>query len=112
MERRRSKRFNVVNLELFNNDTKEHVGKVINISKGGLLVTADQEFKPGEIHPFFIPFTQTVNGEIKFDFEAKIIWCRPNPLSSAAYSIGIEFSTHPELQTMFIQQLVKIYGVN
>ena len=110
MERRRAKRFNVVNLELFQNGSNEHIGKVINISKGGILVTSNHEFAPGENHSFYIPFTQTINGEVKFKFNGDIIWCKPDPMSSSTFSIGMEFSDIPEIQTVFIQQMVKIYG--
>jgi Tfp pilus assembly protein PilZ len=112
MERRRSKRFNVVNLELFHKETQEHIGKIINISKGGLLVTSTEEFSQGEEHKFYIPFAQNVNGEVKFDFEATIVWCQPDPRATSAFSVGLEFAENAELQTVFIQQMVKIYGEN
>ncbi|HKJ26094.1 MAG TPA: PilZ domain-containing protein [Anaerolineales bacterium] len=112
MERRREKRFNVVDLELFHKDRQDHVGTVINISRGGLLVNATEEFKPEEQHSFSIPFVKTINGEVKFDFKATIVWCQPNPLAPSAYSVGMEFTENPDLQTMFIQQMVKIYGDN
>ena len=110
MDRRRAKRFNVVELELFYHDDREHIGQVINISKGGILVNSKQEYTAGEKHSFYIPFTQAINGEVEFKFTATIIWCQQNPLSTSSFSIGMEFSDFAELQTVFIQQMIKIYG--
>ena len=112
MERRGSRRFNVVDLDLFSQTTNEHVGRVVNISKGGLLVNASLEFPVGGKIDFYIPFTKSVSGDIKFEFTAKIIWCHPNPLHPSGYSIGLEFSNFPELQTVFIEKMIKIYGEN
>jgi Tfp pilus assembly protein PilZ len=110
MERRGAKRFAVVDLDLFNKQTQEHVGKIINISKGGLLVNASNEFPTGEEFDFYIPFTKNVNGEVKFEFNARVVWCQPNPLTPSAFSVGMEFSNIPELQTVFIQKMIQIYG--
>lgn len=110
MERRRSRRFNVVDLELFSAETTENVGKIINISKGGLLVNSTEEYKTGEEHKFYIPFSKDINDEVKFDFKATIVWCQPNPLTPSAFSVGMEFADIPELQTVFIQQMIRIYG--
>ena len=109
-ERRRSKRFMVVDLEVLLAHNQEHIGRVVNLSEGGLLMVADKEIPSNEIIRFSIPFSQTVNGEIKFDFNAQIVWCYPNTLHSSKFSVGMEFAENPDLQSMFIQQMIKIYG--
>ncbi|NIW45669.1 MAG: hypothetical protein GWN30_13245 [Gammaproteobacteria bacterium] len=109
MERRKSKRFSVVNLNLHDKTTEEMVGKVVNISQGGLLTIAYKTYKEGKEYDFFIPFDETINGQVKFEFSARIVWCRPNPLKPGMMSTGLEFADNPKIQTMFIEQMIKIY---
>lgn len=109
-ERRKSKRFQVVDLEVQAAETDEKIGKVVNLSEGGLLMISNKELEPHELERFRIPFSHTVNGEIHFDFSARVVWCYPNSLQASKYSVGLEFSENPELQTIFIQQMIKIYG--
>lgn len=110
MERRRHTRFYVVDLDLFIQSSLEHVGKIINISRGGLLVNASSEYQTGEKFNFFIPFPEAVSGEVDFNFSAKIAWCLQHPLNASVYSIGMEFVDIPEIQHIFLQQMIKIYG--
>jgi hypothetical protein len=109
-ERRKSKRFMVVDLDVYMADGQERIGRVVNLSEGGLLMVAERELPSNEIVRFSIPFTHTVNGEIKFDFNARIVWCYPNTLHSSKFSVGMEFAENPDLQSIFIQQMIKVYG--
>jgi hypothetical protein len=109
-ERRRAKRFQVVDLDVQSVDTDQKIGKVVNLSEGGLLMIADSELPQQEITRFRIPFSHTVNGEINFEFNARVVWCYPNALQASKFSVGLEFSENPDLQTIFIQQMIKVYG--
>lgn len=109
-ERRKSRRFQVVDLEVRTVTPDERIGKVVNLSEGGLLMISDQELPQQEVVKFRIPFSRTVNGEVNFDFNARVVWCYPNALQSSKFSVGLEFAENPDLQTIFIQQMIKIYG--
>ncbi len=110
MDKRRSPRFTVVDLELYDHETHNKVGQVVNISRGGLLVNASQELITEDTYQFYIPFHQTDDQEVKFPFEGRVVWCQPNLIHNSKYSIGLEFADLPEIQTYFIQQLIKFYG--
>jgi hypothetical protein len=112
MERRRHKRFHVVDLDLFVQGKLDHVGKIINISRGGLLINASSVYSPGEIFDFFIPFSQAISGKVDFKFTGKISWCLQHPLNASVYSVGMEFIDIPEIQHVFLEQMIKIYGKN
>lgn len=112
MERRQHPRFTVVDLTLYEQITGRPVGKVVNISTRGLLVISSKQYKVGEEIRFHIPFKKTVRGKINFDFLAEIRWCHPDDDNPAQIRVGMEFAENPDLQTMFIEQLVKIYGVS
>ena len=110
MERRKSRRFSIVNLDLHEQGTGDLVGKVVNISQGGMLTIADKAYEPGNEYGFYIPFEQTVNGIVKFEFSGRVVWCRPNALKPGMLSVGLEFADNPKIQTIFIEQMIKIYG--
>jgi Tfp pilus assembly protein PilZ len=110
MERRKSRRFSVVNLDLHEKTSEKLVGKVVNISQGGLLTISENSYDAGKEYDFFIPFEETINGMVKFEFAARIVWCRPNALKPGMMSVGLEFADNPKIQTMFIEQMIKVYS--
>ena len=111
-ERRTAKRFTVVDLDLYSLDPETRVGNVVNLSEGGLLVLTDDEIKLKSTHEFRIPFRETVNGQIDFDFKGKIAWSNRSTLDPANFSTGIQFTENPELQVQFIRQMIKVFGSN
>ncbi len=111
-ERRLHERFTVVDLVLYDQESQRPVGKVVNISARGLLVITTKLFDLGKRHSFYIPFSKTIQGLVKFEFVGEIKWGHTDEDNASHFSIGMEFAENPELQTMFIQQLVKIYGAS
>lgn len=109
-ERRKFKRFIVVNLKLLSQDTEEHIGQVINFSEGGLLAVADDSMERNSLHKFRIPFNQIIYDKIHFDFEGRIIWSKTNSIDPSKYSIGVEFSSITEPQKEFIEKLIKAFS--
>ena len=109
-ERRKTKRSTVVNLDLFDQQTEQRVGQVVNISDGGIFTIADERYEIGEERSFFIPFSETIQGQIKFHFKARTIWAHPNSLHPSKYSVGLEFTEDPDLQTIFIKEMSRIFG--
>ncbi len=111
-ERRKTKRSRVINLKLYDQDTGGVVGQVVNISHGGIYSITDERFNIGEERSFYIPFSEAISGKIKFHFNARTIWAHPNSLHPSKYSVGLEFVENPDVQTMFIKQMVKIFGTD
>jgi hypothetical protein len=111
-ERRKARRFQVVDLEVHSIVPDENIGKVVNLSEGGLLMVSDAELPQDETMTFRIPFSHTVNGEIHFDFNARVVWCYPNALQPMKFSVGLQFAENPDLQTIFIQQMIKVFGTD
>lgn len=112
MERRQHERFTVVDLILYEKNAAHPVGKVVNISARGLLVISSKPYKVGEEVQLYIPFKKTVRGMVKFEFLADIRWVHQDDENPTQIKVGMEFADHPELQTMFIEQLVSIYGAS
>lgn len=109
-ERRQAKRFTVVDLDIFLQGAEEKLGNIANISEGGLLIFAQSPMEKNVVNKFRIPFNKTVNGQVNFDFEAKIVWSAEDTLTPGRYSIGLEYTQNPELQNHFVQQMINIFG--
>lgn len=105
-ERRKFKRFIVVDLKLLSKNTEEQIGQVVNLSEGGLLAVAEDSMERNHIHQFRIPFNQTIYDKVHFDFEGRVIWSKTNSIDPSKHSIGLEFSSITDPQKEFIQKLI------
>ena len=110
VERRKSKRYSVVDLDLYYQDPQEFIGKVINLSEGGLLVITEEQFEKNKFLNVRFLFNTAVNEKINFDFAVRVAWSNRSALHASKYSTGMEFSENPELQAHFINQMIKVYG--
>jgi Tfp pilus assembly protein PilZ len=109
IERRTTKRFSVVNLNLFNRETDEEIGQVINLSEGGLFVTATIEMQRGQEIGLRIPFTHE-DQEINLDIDARVAWCTRENLKDEIFNIGMEFAANSKEQYEFVKQMIRLYG--
>jgi hypothetical protein len=109
-DKRQSKRFTVIDLELYMQGTDKKVGRVINLSEGGILAHSDKALEEKAILNFRIPFNRAINTSVYFDFDGTIVWSREVSLDSSLHSVGIQFTQNPELQAHFIQQMIKVFG--
>jgi hypothetical protein len=110
VERRKSKRYSVVELDLYYQDSQEFVGKVINLSEGGLLVITDEQLDKNKFLDVRFLFDTTINEKINFDFTVRVAWSNRSTLHPSKFSTGMEFTENPELQAHFITQMIKVYG--
>ncbi len=110
-ESRRAKRFIVVDLNLYYQEAADHpIGRIVNLSEGGLLAFCHQEMSKEIIQKLRVQFSKKDGIPVNFDFQARVIWCKQNPLDTKMYSVGIEFMQNPDLQMQFVQQMIKLYG--
>lgn len=109
-EQRKDKRFTVVDLDLYLPFEDKKIGKVVNLSEGGLLAHCNEPLTKGESYTFYIPFEETISGLVKFDFDATVAWQVDEKGEDGNYSIGLEFVENPDIALQFIHQMVKIFG--
>lgn len=98
IDRRRAKRFVVVDLDLHDQAQELPVGKVVNISDGGLFALADMAYPVGDVRPFFIPVNSLEDEPEMLLFTAWVIWSHPNRLHSNKFSLGLEFIDAPNIE--------------
>lgn len=108
-EKRKHQRFAVVDLELHDKDYGHRLGKVVNISKGGMLLDSYEHYEKDKILSLRIPFNQEIIGKVNYDFRAVVAWSLPNAADN--FSIGLELLDNSELQYQFLQNMIAVYGV-
>lgn len=108
-ERRNSKRVSVAELDVYDKESKRHLGKMINLSLGGMLIVGDRPFETGSEYALSIPFMDAENGEIDFVVRARCAWCTITH-SYPQYSIGMEFLENSAIQFQFIKRMISVYS--
>ena len=109
-ERRRSKRFSVVNLKLFDRETEKEIGSVVNLSEGGLFVHSDEEIDKNRILSLCIPFEREGKEPVNFDIDARVVWCAVDHLEATKFGVGMQFLSDSKEQYEFLKQMIKVYG--
>jgi c-di-GMP-binding flagellar brake protein YcgR len=108
-DKRRDKRFIILELEVYRQDTGERLGKMINLSRGGMLVMRQAPMEVNFSLGLKIPLNKEVDGQIEFDVEAKVAWYRQNEISDL-YSIGFEFVNLTPEQSELLENMIVVFG--
>lgn len=103
IDRRRAKRYVVVDLDLHDHEKERSIGKVVNISDGGLFAIADLAYTVGEVGRFSIPLNTPEDEPVVILFTAWVIWSHPNRLHPEKYSLGLEFIDSLDIKTLLAQ---------
>jgi hypothetical protein len=109
IERRKAKRFRVVQLDLYHRDTGTLIGEAINLSEGGVLALVTNEMEQHEIVPLRILFKRDDGEQINFNIDARVIWSLRD-IHTNSYSTGMAFINHSKEQYMFIEKLIDLFG--
>ena len=110
-EKRRSKRFSVVDLDAYDKETGEHVSKMINLSHGGMLVTGEKPVEVNTLHQLTIPIRQDeLDDDYKYlSVKAKCVWSTKS-VDYTSFSIGFEFLDNTDAQYNLIKNMEKEFS--
>ena len=108
-DKRRDKRFIILELEVYRGDTGERLGKMINLSRGGMLVMRQAPMDVNASLGLKIPLNKAIDGHIEFDAESKVAWYRQNEISNL-YSIGFEFVNLTSEQSELLENMLDVFG--
>ena len=104
-ERRRRKRFMVVDLDIINRETEEHIGKLVNLSTAGMLVLGEIPVKANSILKLRILFAKPFIGREHFDIDARCVWCNKD-VNPPNFSIGLMLLDKSSEQAEFMQRII------
>lgn len=106
-------------LRVFNRNTGEVIGHVVDITQRGIMIMRDSPIEPGGRYSLRIRWRDN-SGKLKIaDFDAECRWCRPdvNPdFYGAGFAINPTNPTHSENIAHLIEDLAmpegKIEGID
>ena len=104
-DRRRKKRFMVVDLDVINRETDDHIGKLVNLSTAGMLVLGEIPVKTNSILKLRIMFTKPFLGREHFDIDARCVWCNKD-VNPPNFSIGLMLLGKSSEQAEFMQRII------
>lgn len=103
-DRRQSERLEIGNLRVRVKDTGELVGRIVNLSFGGMLVNSATPFEPDLSYLFRIPLEEAYQGHYYLEVEAECVWCT-NAVNPAIYSVGFMFPPNSADHIPFIEHI-------
>ncbi|MBW8010321.1 MAG: PilZ domain-containing protein [Chloroflexi bacterium] len=108
-DKRRDKRFIVLELEVYRQDTGDRFGKIINLSQSGMLIMRETPLLNESLISITIPLNKDIDNQIEFDADVKIVWARQNEISGF-HSFGLEFVNQNPEQRDFINKMIDVFG--
>ena len=103
-DRRQSDRLEISSLPVQVKDTGELVGKIVNLSFGGMLVNSATSFEPDLSYLFRIPLEETYLGRDYLEIQAECVWCN-NDVNPVIYSVGFMFPPNSEDHIPYIEHI-------
>lgn len=97
-------------MQVYNEETRELVGHLADISSGGFKLDSLKPVEPEVDIKFRLNLTSEVAHKPFMVFIARSKWCRPDPLDPFCYNVGFQLiSIHPEDIEIFSRMIEK-YG--
>jgi hypothetical protein len=109
-EKRKTKRVHLIYyLRLFDNQTNDLVGHLVDITTDGIMMISEKPIQIGKDFSFKMHLPGNITGREEIDFEACCLWCRKD-FNPDFYVSGykIEKISPKELKT--ITALINSYG--
>ena len=111
VEKRKDKRYLMRDLMVYMRDSKEELGKVINMSLSGLLIAHDTSMAVDSVFKIKIPVAHTKHELSDFDADVMVKWFRQNDMSGL-FGFGLEFLDNTEEQRTTIQEMINAFAEN
>ncbi|OQY59035.1 MAG: hypothetical protein B6245_08700 [Desulfobacteraceae bacterium 4572_88] len=106
MEKRRAKRKQLFYyLSVFDRNTHERVGQLVNITTRGLMLTSENFVKPDIVFQLRMTLPQEIKGEEEISFDARSCWCKKG-INPDFYDIGFELTDISKKNVRIIENLI------
>lgn len=105
-ERRRLERHSVsTSLEVFDLDTGDHLGRVVDLHAEGLMLLSERPLDLFRSFALQVNLPMTLNGMTEFLLDAESLWNRES-ISGQQYWTGLHFTNLPEESRQCIERMV------
>lgn len=110
VENRKEKRYLTHSLEVFMRETDEHLGNVLNLSHGGLLISHDDAFEIDSVREFRIPLGHIIIGLSDFEANVRVTWYYQN-VKSGLFGSGFEFIENTNAQWSWTKAMIDVFAI-
>lgn len=93
-KRMESRRNLLYYVNVYDQETSEYVGLILDVSSGGVLVSGVMPLKQGVVYKFGLVDTTDVSAPSQIGFEARACWCRK--CGENFYDTGFKFTNLSE----------------
>jgi c-di-GMP-binding flagellar brake protein YcgR len=110
-EKRKDKRYVVHDLDVQRSDNGEKLGRVVNLSRGGMLITHKSTMEINSVLPIRIPLTHSKDGLSDFDVDVRVKWFNRKHISGLV-GFGFEFVDKSEEKLETLQRIIDEFKQN
>ncbi|MFT6615006.1 MAG: hypothetical protein ACJAXR_000980 [Halopseudomonas sp.] len=105
-EKRRLDRHKVsMSLEVYDLDTGDHLGRVVDLHAEGLMLLSDHPIDLFKQFALQVSLPMTLNGLTEFFLDAQSLWNRES-IAGGQYWTGLHFTQLPEASRICIEKMV------
>lgn len=110
MENRVEKRdFLAYSFELYNRETQDFIGSLVNISSGGIMATCREALSPNTSIPMRLQLPTEIKGRTSLEFDTLSIWCKPD-IEPNSFAIGFLLYNLAWQDKEIVDFLIKKFG--
>jgi len=77
-KRKHKRRRTLIPLKVYDKHRHRLTGKMLDISRKGVMLVCDEPIKPETEFSFVVPLAEAVEGMEELAFEARSVWCEPD----------------------------------
>jgi len=111
IERRRLNRRNIsYYLPVMDDNTKQVLGHLIDISPTGLSMDSKTLFPTGQRYSLRLDLMEDIAGKAILEFVAMSKWCRPDPIQPYLYNAGFQIINIAPDDIEVIKRISEKYG--
>lgn len=109
-EQRRAERFQIsFFLKIFNRDSNEAMGHLLDISVSGMRVLSDRPVDKGTEYSLYIDLRSMKNFGCEVKLNALCVWTNEDP-DSGAFNCGFQFQNISQNEVDIIQKIIEQFG--
>ncbi len=105
-EKRKLKRRHLIYyLSVYDRNTEELVGQLVDITTEGIMLTSEKPMEPGVDLALKMNLPEEINGNNHITFDAKSLWCKKD-VNPNFFAIGLEFIDISRREIRIIENLI------
>lgn len=99
-----------IDLGVYDADTGDQLGDLVDIHPNGLMITGEHHLEPGARRRLQVRLPQPVNGQHRFEFAATVAWSG-NDVYPGVYDTGFRDLRVDPLQREKLEVLIEQFGM-